>query len=67
LPGIGASSGQSAQWVVCIMAVMGAAITRYGIATVSTRAMTDSHDMNQPMQPEAIGMSIGGVGGGLKV
>jgi hypothetical protein len=48
------------------MAVMGAAITACGIATVSTRAMTDSHDRNQPMRPELIGISIGMAGGGLK-
>jgi hypothetical protein len=50
------------------MAVMGAAITACGIATASTRAMTDSHDRNQPMRPEVIGISIsiGMAGGGLK-
>ena len=31
--------------------------TRCGIATVSTRAMKDSHDMNQPMRPEVIGIA----------
>ncbi len=48
------------------MSGMGAAKTRCGIATVSTRAMTDNQDMNQPMRPEVIGTSIGVVGEGLK-
>jgi len=41
-------------------------ISTAGIATVTTMAMTDSHDMNQQMRPEVIGMSVGRVGGGLK-
>jgi hypothetical protein len=36
---------------------MGAAIVRCGIATVRTRATTDSHDINQPMRLKVMGVT----------